>query len=359
MQSVYPSDACAGSEAADDAAERASKLVELWGDDTLSYFALRNDKRFFFSSDGRAMIAFACYGGYALASGEPIGDPNSVSRVVAEFVAMCRARGLRIAFLGVREDRLDLLRDHGLRGYYYGDEALLNCRAFTLEGPLRRPIRLPANKLSKRGYAFELIDESACGREILCELEAIRAAHHGPDEVGGFTMGLDRAITGQSRGLLLAIARDPGGRVAAFLRLAPCSGRVATYTLDLMRRLPECINGVNEFLIAQTALALRERGVDFLSLNFSIYRRFMGVRAHVDFEQRATRWLLIRFEWLLPVRPLVRWNEKWKPCWIPRCIVHEPGRLLPTILRYVIAEGFIRLPLVGSLRMPRVRERWD
>ena len=62
----------------------------VYGSDTLAYFALRDDKSFFFSSDGEAMIAYTYIGRYALASGDPIGRPESLDRVVDEFLAMCR-----------------------------------------------------------------------------------------------------------------------------------------------------------------------------------------------------------------------------------------------------------------------------
>ena len=54
---------------------RAERLIREHGDDTLAAFALRDDKSFFFASDGEAMIAFTYVLGYALASGDPIGAP--------------------------------------------------------------------------------------------------------------------------------------------------------------------------------------------------------------------------------------------------------------------------------------------
>jgi lysylphosphatidylglycerol synthetase-like protein (DUF2156 family) len=342
----------------DSDSERARKLVELWGSDTLAYFALRDDKRFFFCSDRRAMIAYASYAGFLLASGDPIGDPDSVMRVVREFLAFARSLSRRVAFLAVSAPMVPVLRAGGLREFYYGDEALLDCTDFTLAGSARRPIRLPTNKLMKRGYRFELVEECRCDRATLAELEAVRASQHGSAQLPGFTMGLDRGVTGREPGLLLAIARTPEGETEAFLRLAPCSGRVSAYTLDMMRRRPRCANGVHEFLICQTAFALRERGAELLSLNFSVYRRYFAMPDDAGPRERWARWLLTRFEWLLPIRSLVRWNEKFAPDWLSRYIVHEPGQLLRTIALYVIAEGFIRVPGVGRLKLPRVREHW-
>ena len=62
----------------DEERRHAHDLVHAWGDDTLAYFSLREDKRYFFSSDGQAMIAYAYIKGYALVSGDPIGGPGSI-----------------------------------------------------------------------------------------------------------------------------------------------------------------------------------------------------------------------------------------------------------------------------------------
>ena len=83
---------------------RARLLVQTYGWDTLAAFALRDDKSFFFGSDGRAMIAYTYLGGYALAAGDPIGDEASLPAVVDEFLAMCAQRAWTPAFLAAREE---------------------------------------------------------------------------------------------------------------------------------------------------------------------------------------------------------------------------------------------------------------
>src|SRR3712207_6782313 len=70
----------------------AERLVHTYGWDTLAYFALRDDKTFFFSRDGEAFVAYTYLGGYALVSGDPIGSRESVPRVLDEFLAMCDER---------------------------------------------------------------------------------------------------------------------------------------------------------------------------------------------------------------------------------------------------------------------------
>ena len=45
--------------------------MHTYGWDTLAYFALRDDKSFFFSRDGEALLAYTYIGGYALVVGRP------------------------------------------------------------------------------------------------------------------------------------------------------------------------------------------------------------------------------------------------------------------------------------------------
>jgi hypothetical protein len=60
---------------------------------TLDYFALRDDKRYFFAADGDAFLAYGFFGGTALVSGDPIGSAAARDRVVGEFLEVCRGRG--------------------------------------------------------------------------------------------------------------------------------------------------------------------------------------------------------------------------------------------------------------------------
>src|SRR4029453_13956064 len=114
--------------------ERAHQLVHDYGSDSLAYFALRKDKTYFFSSDGKAMIAYARLGHCALASGDPIGHPNSIDLVIQEYVDMCREEGLRCPFLAARESEAFRYTALGLRTFYLGEEAVIDCDDFTLDG---------------------------------------------------------------------------------------------------------------------------------------------------------------------------------------------------------------------------------
>jgi lysylphosphatidylglycerol synthetase-like protein (DUF2156 family) len=83
--------------------QHAEEIVRQWGDDTLDYFALRRDKNYFFSRDGKSLIAYLYVRGTAMVAADPIGPPGDEGRALDEFLGFCAERGWRVAFFAVRE----------------------------------------------------------------------------------------------------------------------------------------------------------------------------------------------------------------------------------------------------------------
>src|SRR5665213_1297000 len=66
---------------------------------------------------------------------------------------------------------------------------------------------------------------------------------------------------GKNAEFLLCVALDEHDPPSGFLRIVPAYGEDFGYTLDLMRHLPDAPNGMTEYLIAQSALALGQEGI--------------------------------------------------------------------------------------------------
>ena len=341
---------------------RARLLVQTYGWDTLAAFALRDDKSFFFGSDGRAMIAYTYLGGYALAAGDPIGDEASLPAVVDEFLAMCAQRAWTPAFLAAREEDTaegGLLASRGFRSFYLGDEAIIDCPSFTLEGRERKSVRAAVRRV-ERTYRFQMIAESAASPKLVAALNAISEKWRGKDPERGFTMSLSQDITGSdaNRDFLLCVALDADGVPGGFLRLVPAYGGPATgttfgYTLDLMRHDPGAPNGMTEFLIAKSAAALDERGVTRLSMNFAMWGRLFADDVPFTATQKLARRAVGVLNPFFQVRSLHDFNEKFGPQWLPRVLAYRSPADLPRVgLLYAGAEGFLAVPGLGPLFVP-------
>ena len=199
--------------------EHAERLVHGYGWDTLAYFALRDDKSFFFGSDGEAMIAYTYLGGYALVSGDPIGAPDSVPA------------GDRRVPRDVRRARLDTRRSwrsarptsplyaaRGFRSFYLGDEAIMRCDRFSLAGAAHKSLRAAVRRVGRR-YRFQLITEANAPASLVEQLERDQ-----------------RALAGQGARARLHDVAEPGRRAApAPTRSSCCASR---WTRTTSRRVP-------------------------------------------------------------------------------------------------------------------------
>ena len=333
----------------------AAELVDRWGWDTLSPFALRGDRSYFFSSDGAAMIAYGYLGGFALGSRDPIGDPASVPLVVDEFIEHCRLHGWQPAFLATREIDDPFYAERGFRSFYLGDEAVLDCRTFDLDGPGMAPVRQSVRRC-EASHRFELLSEAAAGPRLAAQLDEISVHWRKGEDERGYTMAMSQGVGSTDAHRLVAVAwkQSPDGteRPVAFLRLIPV-GRSGGpfgpgYTLDLMRRLPDSANGIVEFLIARTASELDERGVARLSLNFAAFSRLMDDDVQHTRMDRFLRRIVDLLNPYYQIRSLREFNEKFQPEWLPRSLIYaDPGDLPKVGLRYAFLEGFVDVPLLG------------
>ncbi|MCW2953850.1 MAG: lysyl-tRNA synthetase [Conexibacter sp.] len=334
--------------------ERASTIVHAYGHDSLAYFALRPDKSYFFSQDGQALIAYTLVAGTALVAADPIGPPEAMQRVVDEFVGFCRSRAWGMAFLAVQESQLELYTCHGFRAVYMGDEAIIRCDTFSLAGGPMKAVREAVNKVA-RNHHFQLVREVDATPELRDQLNGIRDRWRGKAPERGFTMELGGGVRGENPDLLLAVAFDAEERPVGFLRLVPCFGAEPGYSLDLMQREPDSVNGVTEYLIAQAAIELGARGVKRLSMNFAAWGRLFDTDAKLSIPQRALRKLAEVLNPFFQIKSLRDFNAKFEPEWLARSIVVEdPGAMPKVGLLYASVEGFLRLPLVGRYLVPRV-----
>jgi lysyl-tRNA synthetase len=337
---------------------RAEEIVRRWGDDTLDYFALRRDKNYFFSSDGQSLVAYLYVRGTAMVAADPIGPPADTARTLDEFIAFCAERGWRVAFFAVRESDAELYRARGMHVVYLGDEAILRCDRFSLEGGGMKAVRA-AVKHVERNHGFELIAETEASPELLAELNEISEEWRKGAPERGFTMELGEDVEGTQSDFVIAIARQrQGGRVAGFLRFVPVYGDEPGYSLDLMRRRPDSANGMTEYLIAEAALALGARGFKRLSLNFAAWGRLLDSAEDAGLSGRLQRLMAKGLNPFFQIQSLRDFNQKFDPEWVPRSIVIDDLSDLPRVaMLYASVEGFLEVPVLSRVLEPPIRQR--
>jgi lysyl-tRNA synthetase class 2 len=306
--------------------DRARRLVQHPDSDTLAPFALRHDKSYVFSPDGRAAIGYRVFLGTAVVGGDPFGAADAQEAAVVEFLALCRRRGWRPAVLGAREALLPLWREYGMHGIGIGDEVMLDVAAFSLEGRAIRNVRQAVRRTHKIGITTKVLRESALDGESADQLLAIHQRWLKGHAEHGFAMNLDAITSARHPDALLIVAYDADGRAVGFQRYHPVganrpSATPTALSLDVMPRDPTSPNGVNERLIVDLLAWARDRGIADISLNFAAFRPIMdaGTR-RTPLERLAFRAIHLLDPWIM-LESLYRFNAKFRPGWQPRSVL--------------------------------------
>lgn len=329
----------------------ARSLVEAYGSDSLSFFALRRDKSYLFSPSRNAFLAYRVVGGTALVSGDPVGDDGEIDALLAELRSLVRARGWRLGVVGASEAHLDRYRALGLKAIPMGEEAVLRPEEFSLEGRAIRKVRQSVSRLRKAGYTFRVVSADAVGVELQPEVDAVSAAWRGGQPERGFSMAMDDL---EMPGTLLALAEDADGRVGGFLHLAP-SPAGGGWSLSTMRRRPHAPNGLTEFLIVETLAWAKETGASEVSLNFCALTDFLAPERATTPLKRLVRRVLLLADNVFQLERLYSFNRKFFPDWRRRYICVERFTDLPAVgLAYLHAESLL-VPPGPWTRKPRNR----
>ncbi len=330
---------------------RARSIVARHGGDTLAYFALRDDKERWYHLD--SMVAYAVHNGVCLISPDPIGPVSQRAEVLQEFQQFASERAWNIAVMAAAEDWLPIYRRAGLHDLYIGDEAIVDCRTFSLEGGKKKGLRQAVNRIAKYGYTIEFRDPSSLSDSIRAELRALMTESRRGEVERGFSMTLGRVFEARDTGLLLAICRGPHGAAAAFCQYVPAAG-IGGYSLDLMRRseAEDHPNGLTDFVVVRTIEYLRDAGFARLGLNFAVMRSVLSEEP-AGLGQRAQRRVLGWLSDSMQIESLWKYNAKFEPEWRPRYGVYDSLEgFVPAAFAIAKAESFWELPIVGRFLQP-------
>jgi lysylphosphatidylglycerol synthetase-like protein (DUF2156 family) len=329
----------------------ARRIVDQHCGGTLDYFALRQDKEFFFSRD--SLVAYAVHQGICLVSPDPIGPVWQRAAVWDDFLHFADERGWSVAILGADEDWLPIYRAAGMHDLYVGDEAVVDASRFSLDGPRRKALRQATNRVARGGYAVTFHDPAGAADDFKDRVLAVMTKSRRGDVERGFSMTLGRIFDPDDKGLLLAVCQDAEGTPVAFCQFVPAPG-INGFSLDLMRRDDgEHPNGLLDFVIVQTLLYLREHGYAKLGLNFATMRAVLAGETGAGLTTRIERWALKHMSGSMQIESLWYFNAKFDPEWQPRFAVYDTaGNIVRVAFAIARAESWWELPLLGRFLMP-------
>jgi lysylphosphatidylglycerol synthetase-like protein (DUF2156 family) len=325
-------------------------LVNATRGDPLAPFAMHSSKSYYFNTERTAAIAYRTRLGFAVVSGDPIGDITQFGPLVTDFTRMCRGRGWRIMVLAGAERHLGLWYHESIGhplAVPIGRDVVVDVRHFTLAGRRYRNLRQAVKRTHNCGVTTEIVDESHLDGALAGELaEVLYAAHKGARTERGFCMSLDGALQGRFPGVKLAIARDRWGRVVGFHRYAT-AGAGSEVTLDVPYRLPDAPNGIDERLSVDMIAEAKNQDALRLSLAFAAFPEIFDA-THRGRLQRVAYRLIHLLDPLIRLESLYHYLGKFHSLGERRYVVLGAHHIPPALVVLLSLEF---MPRARQLRL--------
>lgn len=330
---------------------RVEDLIRAHGDSSVSAFALAPDSDYFFSPNGRAVIAYHFQSNVLLGIGDPIGPEEELPALLHSFAQFSHEHDWDLAFFQARPERVPLYKSLGWRTIHIGEDPILSPGEFSLEGSAMGDVRRATRKLEETGWEVRSylpgVNPISFGHVpdgIPEQLRSVSAdwmnTRHGGEK--GFCMG--RFDPAWLRGSWVEVAWNPAERrTPAFITWVPVPARHG-WALDLTRRRENAPNGVMDFLIAKSVESARARGDSMLSLSLSALAD-VDVAAPDEPQDKSRAFLKNHLARFYDFEGLFRWKKKFAPQFEDRYLVYPDPLSLP---RVVLALARAQSP--GGLR---------
>lgn len=312
--------------------------------DSLGYFALRRDKSVIWSPTGKSAVLYRVVSGVALASGDPIGDPEAWPGAIEEYLELARRHAWIPAVIGSSETGATAYHRAGLDALELGDEAIVDTEAFSLDGRAMRGVRQAVRRLDRAGYEVTVRRAHDVPADEMTQLVHLAELWRGGEPERGYSMALSRLGDPADANCVVVTVRRAGA-LAGVLNFVPWG--TDGLSLDLMRRDRDADNGLNELLIVRLIEAAPDLGVVRLSLNFAAFRSALerGGRIGAGPVLRVWHHALVFMSRWWQIETLYRFNLKFQPEWSPRFLSFASSRdLIKIAIAALEAEAFIVRP---------------
>jgi phosphatidylglycerol lysyltransferase len=302
--------------------------TRIYGKNSISFFALSEEKSYFFSASRKVVIAYVLEGTVAVVAGDPIGPESELAGALQEFKAFCSQQDWTIVFWQVRNDLVNLYHTFGMHLLKIGEDAVINTQTFTLKGGAMANVRSSAKRAEKEGLKVVFYHGHVQDVEQLVQMERISqrwVAQKGGSEMG-FSMGQFNSIGDPEQ--VTALAIDNHNLVHAFVTFIPIYGRKG-WGLDLMRRAERCAPGTMELLLSRSIEFLKSCGAEMVSLGLAPMSNANNEDASLL--DNSIDVLTHRFGNLKDSQSLFNFKKKFQPTWESRYLVFSHTLTLPKV----------------------------
>lgn len=247
--------------------QMAQNLLENYGNSTLDYFKISDEKQFYFSNEYEGFFSYKVANHYAFVLEEAVCEEKNKNLLLFEFENFCKKNGLKSIYYRIGEKSLIYFLPLKKQKLFIGQEAIMDVETFKLEGKDRKSLRNGLNSLSKNGFLTEILFAPQ-NEEILTEMQNISdewLKEFNKEEMI-FSQGKFDRFEIENQDLI--IVKNGAGKIEAFLNIIPdLSPQECTY--DLIRKRISAPNGSMDSMIVKLVEYAKMKNLKFINLGLT------------------------------------------------------------------------------------------
>jgi phosphatidylglycerol lysyltransferase len=313
--------------------ERALAAHHRLGKGTTTLTVANADKSILFFKD-KGFCLYRTFGRYMVVFADPTLEPGTEKMCLTAMLQRAAELDRTLVFYQISARWLPVLHDFGYSFNKLGEEASVDLAAFNIQGDKGKALRNVLNKFSNEGYNFRVIEPQEIGAHT-DQLKAVsdawlrsKKARERQFSIGSF----DPAYLLSNP---CALITDASGRVVAFANLLLGPKR-AELSVDLMRYVPECPNGVIDLLFVNLFEWGKRQGYRTFNLGMAPLAT-VGETSQARIGERLAYILFQHGEHWFNFRGIRLFKQKFDPRWAPRYLAYPAFRMWPQVILNVAA----------------------
>jgi phosphatidylglycerol lysyltransferase len=296
----------------------AENLVKEYGNSSLDYFKLTQEKQFYFSEDIHGFVSFRTANGFAVVLEEPVCPENDKTDLINEFDLYCQKNNLKTCYYRVDESGLIYFNPLKKQKLFIGQDAILDAEKFSLTGKERKSIRNGINGLEKAGYKAEILyaPHSENIIEQIKKVSDLWLTESDKKEIV-FAEGMFDSETVKSQDLILIF--DADHNCVAFLNIIPyCAPDECSY--DMIRKTEDAPSGSIDLLIVKLVEYARIKDLKYINLGMT---PMAGMQEPSNTAEDVLQFVYQRVGSFKSYQTLRNFKEKYADTWENKYLVYN------------------------------------
>ncbi|MFZ0075276.1 MAG: phosphatidylglycerol lysyltransferase domain-containing protein, partial [Exiguobacterium undae] len=303
--------------------QKVRQVLAEQGGNYLSHLAFLGDKRFFFSESNRSFIQFSQTGNRIMMLGDPSGDPEEHSQLIACFLRRVEDLGYIPNIYQIQAQNMSLYHDFGFNFFKLGEEAIVDITSFTVSGKKRAGLRSIKNRFEREEMTFDVISPPFT-EEFLHQLRDVSDEWLGGKSEKGFSLGyFKETYLNQAP---IGVMRDAEGQMLGFMTFMPAY-QEGVLSIDLMRFRPDGPNGIMDAMFIRLFDYAKDNGYHTFNMGMAPLSS-VGEDETSFWQERVAADVFNNIRYMYSFTGLRRYKEKYDPKWEGRYLAYRKRQSL-------------------------------